>query len=49
MDAGVTPAHGLELQSREAIREGVALGLGVSVFFASECPPDSRIVYLPRI
>ena len=45
--AGVQPAAVLELQSREIIREGVALGLGVSVFFSSECPPDPRIVYRP--
>ena len=43
--AGVEPAACLELQTRETIREGVALGLGVSVFFSSECPPDSRIAY----
>lgn len=37
----------LELQSRETIREAVALGLGVGVFFSSECPPDPRIAYRP--
>ncbi len=37
----------LELQSRETIREAVCLGLGVSVFFSSECPPDPRIAYRP--
>ncbi len=39
------PAHWLELHSREAIREAVALGMGVSLFFSAECPPDPRIVY----
>ena len=46
-EAGVEPRTTIELQSRETIREGVALGLGVSVFFSSECPPDPRIVYRP--
>ncbi|WP_297508524.1 LysR substrate-binding domain-containing protein [uncultured Caulobacter sp.] len=45
--AGVEPRETLELQSRETIREAVALGLGVAVFFSSECPPDPRIVYRP--
>ncbi len=44
-DAGVEPASVIELQSRETIREGIALGLGVSAFFTSECPPDVRIAY----
>lgn len=35
-----------ELHSREAIREAVALGIGVSFFFSSECPPDNRLVFL---
>ncbi|WP_205686789.1 LysR substrate-binding domain-containing protein [Caulobacter flavus] len=43
--AGIEVRETLELQSRETIREAVALGLGVSVFFSSECPPDPRIVY----
>lgn len=43
----VEPGDILELHSRETIREGVALGLGVSAFFSSECPPDPRIVYRP--
>ena len=45
--AGVEPLKRLELQTREAIREGVALGLGVGVFFSAECPPDRRVVYRP--
>lgn len=45
--AGVEVHETLELQSRETIREAVALGLGVSVFFSSECPPDPRIAYRP--
>jgi aminoethylphosphonate catabolism LysR family transcriptional regulator len=44
---GAEPAVVLELHSRETIREGVALGLGVGVFFSGECPPDRRIVYRP--
>ena len=43
----VSPAEMLELHTRETIREGVALGLGVGMFISSECPPDSRIVYAP--
>jgi len=43
----VTPARVMELHTRETIREGVAFGLGFSLFFSLECPPDSRISYLP--
>jgi len=46
-DASVTPRAMIELQSRETIREGIALGLGIGVFYSTECPPDSRIVYRP--
>ena len=48
-DAGVTPAAILEFHGRETIREAIALGLGVSVFLASECPPDARIDYRPIV
>jgi aminoethylphosphonate catabolism LysR family transcriptional regulator len=44
-DAGVEPRATIELQTRDTIREGIALGLGISAFFKSECPPDARIVY----
>jgi LysR family transcriptional regulator, low CO2-responsive transcriptional regulator len=46
-DHDVVPADIQDMHTREAIREGIALGLGVSFFFSSECPPDERIVYLP--
>jgi len=46
-DAGVTPAATLEFQGRETIREAIALGLGISIFFSSECPPDARLDYRP--
>ena len=46
-DAGVTPRSTIELQTRETIREGIALGIGISAFFESECPPDPRIAYRP--
>ena len=46
-DAAVTPSAILEFQGRETIREAIALGLGVSLFFSSECPPDRRIDYRP--
>jgi DNA-binding transcriptional LysR family regulator len=37
----------LELQGRETIREAIALGSGIGIFFSSECPPDRRIEYRP--
>ena len=43
----VAPRELLELHTRDTIREGVALGLGVGMFISSECPPDTRIVYAP--
>jgi aminoethylphosphonate catabolism LysR family transcriptional regulator len=46
-DAGIEPSNTLEFQGRETIREAIALGLGISVFFSSECPPDRRIEYRP--
>ncbi len=46
-EAGVKPGAIIELQSRELIREGVALNLGLGIFFTSECPPDTRIVHRP--
>ncbi len=45
--AEIAPAEIIELHTRETIREGVALGLGLSLFISSECPPDDRIVYVP--
>lgn len=45
--ADITPRDVLELHTRETIREGVALGLGLGMFISSECPPDSRIAYVP--
>jgi len=45
--ADVTPAEVMELHTRETIREGVAIGLGLSLFFSLECPPDDRIRFLP--
>ncbi|HEY0104639.1 MAG TPA: LysR family transcriptional regulator substrate-binding protein [Rhizomicrobium sp.] len=45
--ADVTPADAMELHTRETIREGVAIGLGVSLFFSLECPPDDRMRFLP--
>lgn len=43
---GVTPERVLELHSREAIREAIALGVGVSLFFSTECPPDRRLAFV---
>ncbi len=45
--ADVTPAEFMELHTRDTIREGVAIGLGVSLFFSLECPPDDRMRFLP--
>jgi DNA-binding transcriptional LysR family regulator len=45
--ADVAPVDVMELHTRETIREGVAIGLGLSLFFSLECPPDSRIRFLP--
>lgn len=42
----VQPARTIVLHSREAIREAIAVGLGVSLFFSSECPPDERLAVL---
>lgn len=47
IDAEIRPRATIELHSRETIREGVALGLGISLFFSSECPPDPRLAYRP--
>lgn len=44
---GVTPGAVLEIGTREAIREAVARGLGVSLFARSECPPDARLTHRP--
>lgn len=41
--AGLAPEPVLELGSREAVREAVAAGLGLSVVFAGEQPPDPRL------
>jgi aminoethylphosphonate catabolism LysR family transcriptional regulator len=41
--AGVEPRAIIEMHTREAVREAVALGLGVGFFYSSECPPDPRI------
>lgn len=45
MTGGVQPGVIVEFNSREAIRESIALGLGLSFFYSAECPPDQRIVY----
>ncbi|WP_062099795.1 LysR substrate-binding domain-containing protein [Caulobacter sp. CCH5-E12] len=47
--AGIAVRETLELHCRETIREAVALGLGVSLFCSSECPPDPRVVYRPLV
>ena len=44
--ANVFPGQTMEVHSRESIREAIALGLGVSLFFSNECPPDARLAFL---
>ncbi len=46
-DAAVVPRERLEISGRATIREAVARGIGVSVFAESECPPDTRLAYVP--
>ncbi len=46
-EGGISPGRTMELHSREMIREGVAHGLGISLMFERECPPDIRIKTLP--
>ncbi|MFZ4746678.1 MAG: LysR family transcriptional regulator [Sphingomonas sp.] len=46
-EEGISLGSSMELHSREMIREGVAHGLGISLMFERECPPDSRIKTLP--
>lgn len=43
----VAPREAIEMGSREVLREAVALQIGVTVFTASECPPDPRLAYVP--
>lgn len=45
--AGIEPVETIELHTRETIREAIAMGVGVSMFYSAECPPDPRIAYLP--
>ena len=40
------PPRTIELHSREAIREAVALGMGISLFFSADCPSDTRMTVL---
>lgn len=40
----ISPRRVIEFHTREAIREAIALGLGVSLFYSAESPPDPRIV-----
>lgn len=46
-DAEIVPARTMELHTREMIREAVAQGIGMSLMFEKECPPDNRIRVLP--
>lgn len=46
-DADVTPAGVIEIESREAVLEAVAAGLGVGFVSAAEFRGDPRLVLLP--
>ena len=37
----------MEIHTREMIRESVAQGLGLTLMFEKECPPDARIRVVP--
>lgn len=41
------PQRTMEVHTREMIREAVAQGLGITVMFEKECPPDPRLRTLP--
>jgi len=45
--AGVAPGPVMEIESREAVHEAVAAGLGVGAIFASELGDDPRLTALP--
>ncbi len=46
-ERGLEVRPGLELGSREAVREAVVAGLGLGVVFAGEQPPDPRVALRP--
>lgn len=46
-DAEATPERVLEIESREAVREAVACGLGIGFVSAAETTPDPRIALRP--
>ena len=46
-EAGVTVRIGLEMGSRESVREAVAQGLGLGVVASNAYVPDARLVALP--
>lgn len=46
-DADLTPASTLEIESREAVVEAVAAGLGIGFVSAAEFTADPRLVLLP--
>lgn len=47
VESGIAPARTMEVHTREMIREAVAQGLGMSLMFARECPPDARLRVMP--
>ncbi|NBN64625.1 LysR substrate-binding domain-containing protein [Pannonibacter tanglangensis] len=44
---GLAPRAILEISSREAIREAIARGLGVTLMVTSDCVPDPRLANVP--
>ena len=45
--AGIRPASVMEIESREAVHEAVAAGLGIGAVFESELGTDPRLVAVP--
>jgi DNA-binding transcriptional LysR family regulator len=44
---GVTPTRTMEIPTSAMLREAVASGLGVTMMWLRDCPPDKRIEILP--
>lgn len=46
-EAGLVAASVMEIESREAVREAVAAGIGIGFVSRAESPPDPRLKLLP--
>lgn len=47
--AGFRPRQTIEVETREAVREAVAAGLGIGIVFASEAKDDRRLASVPIV